>query len=221
MTVRATRVPFATSSEIEAGLPHALAQLRADGLLAYPTETVYGFGGAASSAAAAALRQLKRREPFKPFLLLVENVDQAPGVQWSPTSRQVAELFWPGPLTLVLRAVAGAFPEGIRADDGTVALRASPHPGAQALVRAWGAPLTSSSANTPGRPPARSAAEVDDALQTLGAGDVLVLDGGVLPRSAPSTIVSCRDGVVRVLRQGAISAAALQRRLQGTGIHVE
>ncbi|HEX6306910.1 MAG TPA: L-threonylcarbamoyladenylate synthase [Longimicrobiales bacterium] len=210
-----------TRSEIEVALPAVLEQLRSDGLIAYPTETVYGFGGAVSAGAVRRLRELKRREPHRPFLLLVSTPDQAPGVQWSAASRAVARRFWPGPLTLALHAVPNAFPEGIISPEGTVALRASPHPFVQALTAAWGAPITSTSANTPGLPPARDVEGVVAALDALGAQDVLVLDGGQLPESAASTIIAFDDHSVRVLRAGATSTAELRNELSGIGIHVE
>ncbi|MEX0907691.1 MAG: L-threonylcarbamoyladenylate synthase [Gemmatimonadota bacterium] len=213
-------LPFTTPNEIREALPQVVRHLEADGLLAYPTETVYGFGGAATTRAAAALRRLKQREPGKPFLLLVEGPRQAPGVRWTDAALTLARLFWPGPLTLVLPARPRAFPAGVRAVDGTVALRASPHPAVRAILAAAGAPLTSSSANAPRRPPALDAAGVAAALAALNAVDVLVLDGGRLPPSRPSTIVACTDATVRVLREGAIDRVELLNRLEGTGIHV-
>lgn len=221
MTADVVMLPFSTSSEIAAVLPRVIEQLRADLLIAFATETVYGFGGAVTPAAATALSELKRRDPVKPFLLLVAGPDQAPGVHWSETARRVAQLFWPGPLTLVMPAEKNAYPAGVTGADGTVALRSSPHPGVQALVGAWGAPLTSSSANAPGQPPARTGVETVAALRALAVDNVLVLDSGALPASQSSTIVRCGDSVVRVLRQGAVSVAVLRERLQGVGIDVE
>ncbi|HEX6134153.1 MAG TPA: L-threonylcarbamoyladenylate synthase [Longimicrobiales bacterium] len=215
------RLPTRSRAEIDAALPGVLRQLRSDGLIAYPTETVYGFGGATSERAVQRLRALKRREALKPFLLLVPSPDQAPGVQWSAAARAVAQRFWPGPLTLALPAVPNGFPQGIISSEGTVALRASPHPFVRALMAAWQAPITSTSANAPGSPPARDADGVLAALEEIGVRDVLVLDAGRLPESAPSTIVAVADHRVRVLRAGAIGIDELRNELSGIGIHVE
>ena len=215
-----TRLSVRTGAEIEAALPRIVAHLADDGLIAYPTETVYGFGGAVTPAAVAALRSLKARELVKPFLLLISHPDQAPGVQWTDASRSIARLFWPGPLTLALPAEQGAFPEGILSNDGVVALRASPHPLVRAVVGEWGAAITSTSANAPGTPPARHAEAVLTALDALDARDVLVLDGGTLPESASSTILAVEDHTARVLRTGAIATEDLRNQLSGIGIDV-
>lgn len=215
-----TRVVARTAEEIAAGLPQVLDHVRQHGLIAYPTETVYGFGGAASEPASAALRILKRRGGAKPFLLLVSGSDQAPGVQWTDVSRAIANLFWPGPLTLVLTAEPGAFPEGIVAEDGTVAVRASPHPFVRALTSALGGAITSTSANAPGHEPSRDAQEVEAALAALDADDVLVVDGGRLPESRSSTILAVTDGSARVLRPGAVTLDVLRNQLSGIGVDV-
>lgn len=209
-----------TAAEIAAALPRVLAHLESDRLIAYPTETVYGFGGAITPLAMAALRELKQREAVKPFLLLVYAPDQAPGVQWTEASRAIALRFWPGPLTLALPAERGAFPEGVISRDGTVALRASPHPFVRALTAAWGGPISSTSANAPRTRPARDCPAVLAALQALDAADVLVLDGGELPESASSTILAVEDHTARVLRAGAVATEDLRNQLSGIGIDV-
>jgi L-threonylcarbamoyladenylate synthase len=215
------RLDVRTDAGIAAALPQVLQHLAGDGLIAYPTETVYGFGGATTARATAALRHLKRRDPLKPFLLLVSGPDQAPGVQWNAVSRSLAERFWPGPLTLELPAERNAFEEGIAASDGTVALRASPHPFVQAVTAAFTGPITSSSANVPGSPAARDCGSVLEALQALDARNVLVLDGGELPVSDSSTIVAVGGNAVRVVRAGAIAVEDLRVHLSGIGIDVE
>lgn len=215
------RLPFTTENEIRDALPRVLDHLAADGLIAYPTETVYGFGGAATVGAVGALRELKRRDPAKSFILLVTSPDMAPGVHWNDTAKKVAERFWPGPLTLVMDAEPAAFPAGVTATDGRVALRDSPHAGLRMLLQAWSRPLTSSSANARGTLPATDADEAAAALEALGAtGDVVILDGGRLPASPSSTVVACEDGLVRVLRDGAIDRDMLRERLRGADIDV-
>ena len=214
------RLPFRTDSERAASLPEVLEHLRQDRIIAYPTETVYGFGGRITAAATARLRELKRREAARPFLLLVHHAGQAPEMQWNDTAHTLARLFWPGPLTIALPAVGGALPVGIVSAAGYVAVRASPHRAPLAIGDALGEGITSTSANAPGEPPARHAAEVTRALEALEAEDVLVLDGGELPPSAPSTVVECGDGRIRLLRAGAITPDALREQLLGSGIDV-
>ena len=212
-------LPVRTDEQIAAALSSIVEQLRSDGLIAYPTETVYGIGGAVTERAVERLRALKRREEHKPFLVLVPDPDRAPGVQWTAAARAIAQRFWPGPLTLALPAVPNAFPAGIIAEDGRVALRASPHRVVRAINEEFG-PITSTSANAPGTVPARDAAAAIAALEALGADDVLVLDGGELPHSEASTIVAVDDHTARVLRAGVITADDLRNELSGIGIDV-
>jgi len=213
-------LPFQTPQEIAASLPVVIEHLKRDGLIAYPTETVYGFGGAATPAAVERLRELKRRDPDKPFLLLVADADQVSSVEWTSQARTVAEIFWPGPLTIVLPAAPDGPSAHVRADDGTVALRASPHEAVRAIIEAFGAPITSSSANAPRHAAARSCDEACEALTKLEATDVIMLDGGTLAHSPPSTVITFEDGIVRVKRQGAISTDEIRDRLKGSGIDV-
>jgi L-threonylcarbamoyladenylate synthase len=203
-------LPFRTPAEIAAALPGVVDHLRAGGVIAYPTETVYGFGCAVRPDAVARLIELKRRAQERPFLLLVAGAEQLSMLEWTSSARALAATFWPGPLTLALAAPAGAFPPGVRSPDGTVAVRASPHSGVQALLRALGEAITSTSANAPGEAPARNAPGVEAALALLDGGDVLVLDGGELPPSAPSTIVDASVSPLRVVRAGAVPIQKLR-----------
>jgi L-threonylcarbamoyladenylate synthase len=184
--------------------------LRAGGLIAYPTETVYGLGCALNEPALDALARLKRRDPGKPFLLLVLDGGQAPGLTWTGPARELARSFWPGPLTLILRARPGAYPGAVVAD-GRVAIRATPHPGVRAILRALGGPITSTSANAPGGAPATDAAQVRSVLESPGShGSWWLLDAGPLPASAASTIVDCAGDRPRVVRTGAVPIERLR-----------
>ncbi len=189
--------------------------LRSGGILVYPTETVYGFGCAVRTDALQRLATLKGREPDKPFLLLVKEPAQADALEWTPAARALAATFWPGPLTLVLRAADGASVAGVTVPPeligpgGGVGVRASPHPLVAAIIDAMGGPVTSTSANRPGERPARTGDEAAAAARAMLAArpvrcDVLVLDGGPLPPSAPSTVVDCTPQRPRVLRSGAL-----------------
>ena len=185
--------------------------LRSGGLLAYPTETVYGFGGLCTPTEVERLRSLKRRAEDRPLLVLVRDAHAAAGLRWSDEARELASIFWPGALTLVLADPERIFPEGVRSADGGVAVRMSPHPLVAALLELLPTPLTSTSANAPGEAPARSGQEALHAAVTLGAGtEMLVLDGGHLPPSGPSTIVDCTGAAPVVIREGTLPLSRLR-----------
>lgn len=180
------------------------------GLIAYPTETVYGIGGLARPGPVEALRRLKGRGEDHPFLLLLPSVGEASALRWTDPARALAEVFWPGALTLVLGDPGSAFPAGVRSAAGTVAVRVSPHPLVRLLLEEVGEPITSTSANPPGAEPARTGEAALDALRDMGAGEeAWILDHGTLPPSAPSTVVDCTGPVPTVLREGSIPVARL------------
>lgn len=203
-------IPFRTDSEIAAALPEVVAHLRGGGIIACPTETVYGFGCALQADAIMRLSALKQRTDSKPFLLLIAAPEQAAMLHWTDAGRALARAFWPGPLSIALQAPDGAFPPGVQGPDGAVAVRATSHAGIRALVGALGAPITSSSANAPGQAPARDARTAGAALAALGADGSIVLDGGTLPDTLPSTVVDASVSPPRVLRAGAVPIEELQ-----------
>jgi len=208
--MRVQVLPYRTRSEQEAALERTAGHLGDGGLIAHPTETVYGFGGALDPEPLDALVQLKRRNRARPFLLLVADVDRVDGLVWNGAARALARAFWPGPLTLALRAEPGAFPAQVCGADGTVAVRVTGHDGMRMLLRVFGRPITSTSANIPGAEPATDPDAVRRVLQAVRhAGGMLLLDGGPLPASPPSTIVDCGTERPRVLREGAITTAEL------------
>jgi L-threonylcarbamoyladenylate synthase len=187
--------------------------LHAGGLIACPTETVYGFGCAPDPGPLQTLVGLKQRESAKPFLLLVLDAEQVAGAEWTDAARALAAAFWPGPLTLALAVPASAaLAEGLRGPEGTIAVRATSHAGMRALLQAFGRPITSTSANLRGQMPALDAEGVRAVLDTFdGEGAIIVLDGGRLPPSPPSTIVDCSVLPPRLVRDGAIARADLKR----------
>lgn len=201
-------LPFTSPTEIATAIPMVVAHLQAGGLIAYPTETVYGFGGLVREDAVQALTALKSRDDAKPFLLLIREAADVPGLEWNSAAQKLARTFWPGPLTLALRTRA-VFPPRVLSDEGTVAVRATPHEGARAILQALKQPITSTSANVPGNSPAMSGSEAQSVLNELGAPDVWVLDGGELAPSPPSTVVDCAQDRPRVVRRGAITVEAL------------
>jgi L-threonylcarbamoyladenylate synthase len=207
-------LPFRTDGEISAAFPQVGRHLRAGKLLAYPTETVYGLGSAPTVPALAALARRKGRPEGKPFLLLISGRRMAEdwGLVFTPSATALSEAFWPGPLTLVLPGGEGRLPEELRGKEGGIAVRHTSHPGIARLVASLGEPLTSTSANRPGGPPAPGP---DRLIELFGPeernGELLVLNGGVLGNVPPSTLVDCTGPMPRMVREGAIPRAELRR----------
>lgn len=203
---------YETDDEWAAARAAVADHLNAGGLLAYPTETVYGLGCGLTYDSLEALADFKGR---RPFLLLIRDLKDASDLEWTDDARHLADAFWPGPLTLAMKAGIGCYPAQVLGPDGAVAVRVSSHPAAPALLEAAGGPITSTSANQAGRPAARDGAEAADvgaALADSGA-SVLVLDGGRLPAGAPSTIVHC-GSTTRLIREGAIPRTDLETHVE-------
>ena len=206
-------IPFWSPEEVEAAIRPALAQIEARRVLAYPTETVYGFGGGIDRDSVDALVKLKHRPPGKPFLLLIAGADMIDRLDLRLPSyaATLAARHWPGPLTLVLSGGDHSVPARLRGPEGGVAVRWTSHQGIARLIRAHGDAITSTSANRPGVPPATSAAEILDQWGDAVAREQLrVLDGGRLVESQPSTVLDCTGRRARVIRPGEISAATLR-----------
>ena len=205
--------PFWSAEEVESALKPALEQLEARRVLAYPTETVYGFGGAIDRESVASLIRLKGRPAGKPFLLLINGSDMIArlDLQLPSYASTLAARHWPGPLTLVLSGGQGRIPPQLRGPEGGIAVRWTSHPAIQRLIRAHGDPITSTSANRPRVPPAMTAQEIIDQWpDAIARGDLRVLDGGRLTPSDPSTVVDCTGRHPRVIRPGAIPARVLR-----------
>jgi L-threonylcarbamoyladenylate synthase len=210
--------PFWSAEEIAAALAPALEQLEMRRVLAYPTETVYGFGGAIDRESVANLIRLKRRPVGKPFLLLIDGSDMVLrlDLHFPPYAATLAARHWPGPLTLVLPGGHGRVPPQLRGPEGGVAVRWTSHAAMQRLIRAHGEPITSTSANRPGVPPAMSASEIlSQWPEAIARGDLRVLDAGRLDPSPPSTVVDCMGRHPRVIRPGAIPARVLRENAPG------
>lgn len=206
-------IPFTTPEEASAAMPGVVRHLRAGGLLAYPTETVYGLGSRPMTADVQKLASLKGRAAGKPFLLLVSSREmaEAQGLAFTESARALARAFWPGPLTLVLPGGGGRLPDLLRGPEGGIAVRWTSHPLIVNLVAELGEPLTSTSANIPGSQPAPGAeAVLRDFRDAVATGQLLVLDGGVLGNRPPSTVVDCTGPIPRVIRAGALSVAELR-----------
>jgi L-threonylcarbamoyladenylate synthase len=206
-------VAFTTPAEARRAIPEVVRHLRAGGLLAYPTETVYGLGSRPDTTDVQALASLKGRAAGKPFLLLVSSREmaEAQGLAFTESARALARAFWPGPLTLVLPGGGGRLPDLLRGPEGGIAVRWTSHPLIVNLVAELGEPLTSTSANIPGLPPAPGAeAVLRDFRDAVTSGQLMVLDGGVLGNRPPSTVVDCTGPQPRIIRPGAVSLAELR-----------
>jgi len=206
-------VPFWAPAEVDAALRDTIAHLEARKILAYPTETVYGLGGAIDQESVDTLVALKHRPRGKPFLLLFIGAEmlQRLDLHLPPAASVLASRFWPGPLTLVLPGGDKRVPDALRGPEGGIAVRWTPHPGITRLIRAYGEPITSTSANLPGDPPAMSAQTiVQEWRDEMAQGLLRVLDGGTLHPSSPSTVVDCMGAHPRVIRPGAISVHHLR-----------
>ena len=194
-------------------ISRAAQRLRAGQLVAFPTETVYGLGGdATSDAAVAAIFAAKGRPRFNPLIVHVPGLAEAEAIAaFDDRARQAARRVWPGPLTLVLRR---------REDSGvsllasagldTIAVRAPVHPVAQALLRETGRPLAAPSANRSGRVSPTEAAHV---ATELGERVALILDGGPCAVGLESTVLDVTGGTPRLLRPGGVTLEALTELL--------
>ena len=199
----------------QADLAAAQAALARGGVVVYPTETFYGLGARALVAAAVAkVALLKGRDATKPIAVIVSEaamLDQLVQRVPEPAGRLIAR-FWPGPLTLVLPARVG-LPAHLTAGSDLVGVRVSSHPVAHALAAALGEPITATSANRGGEPPA---CDIATAEHAFGARVDVYVDGGVLAGGSGSTVVVVGDDAVRVIRAGAVSLAALRDALGTT-----
>jgi L-threonylcarbamoyladenylate synthase len=189
----------------------AAERLRAGGVIVFPTESVYGLGADASSAAAVErLVAVRGREPGKPILVLVRDLAMAESLcpAMPALARRLAARFWPGPLTIVVPVRAG-LPEALTAGSGTIGLRMPGHATAAALVAALGAPLTAPSANPPGAAPPRDLAA---ARAYFGARIDAYVDGGELPGGV-STVVAIENERARIVRAGLVPSAVIDAAL--------
>jgi L-threonylcarbamoyladenylate synthase len=206
-------IPFRTVAEITAALPAVVTHLARRGVIAYPTETVYGLGSITSAPAVERLAALKGRERGKPFLLLVSSrrMLQGVGLRLTDAAERFAAAFWPGPLTLALPGGEGVLPDTLRGPEGGIAVRWTSHAGALQLIATLGSPITSTSANRPRQPALLDAAAIELSFaDAVADGTLLVLDAGPRPPSAPSTLVDCTGPAPRLVREGAIPAGRLR-----------
>lgn len=195
----------------DADLAPALEWLRLGKVVAYPTDTYYGLAAdPASDEAVHALFALKGREASAAIPLIAASLAQVEA--WcglSPVARRLAAAFWPGPLSLICDAPDLVVP-AVHGGRFTVAIRVPDHPIARALASAWGGPITATSANRSGAPPARSVS----GLSELQDDHLLVIDAGDTAGGAPSTIVDARSDAPVLIRAGAIEWERVLHSLQ-------
>ena len=193
-----------------ASITKAAKLLQDGGLVAFPTETVYGLGGdATNDRAVAAIFEAKGRPQFNPLISHVLDASEAKKlVQWNDTADRLARRFWPGPLTLVLPRAKDS-PISLLATAGldSVAVRAPSHPVAQGLIRAAGIPIAAPSANRSG---AVSPTRAEHVAESLGERVPLILDGGPCLVGLESTVLDLTTATATLLRPGGATREAIE-----------
>jgi L-threonylcarbamoyladenylate synthase len=187
------------------------AIIKQGGVIAFRTDTFYGLGADPFKAVTVArIRALKGREDDKPILLLISDAREVERLIVEPSSEflDLASRFWPGPLTIIGKAMP-ELPKEITAGTGTVGVRLPADARVRDLVRQCGGALTATSANPAGRDPARSAEEV---RIYFPEGIDLIIDGGQVTGIAPSTVIDATVSPPRIVREGAIPANLIDLR---------
>ncbi len=209
----------------ERALTRLAEEVLRGGVVAFPTDTLYGLGcSLLAPEAVEMLARLKRRDPGHAVISLIPEPDQVWGLaaDVSPLAERLIERYWPGPLSLIFRA-SPLIPERVMGRGGTVALRCPRDTLCQRILERIGGPVVSSSANISGQPPAATAEEV---LRVFGNQLDVVLDGGPRHAGQPSTLVDVSGRAPRLLRRGALDVTAdlgafedeTRERTQGPGV---
>jgi L-threonylcarbamoyladenylate synthase len=195
-----------------ARLLRGITILRSGGVVAYPTDTLYGLAvDPRSTRAVERLFEIKEREPGKAVPLIAASVEQASeAAVFDERARRVAESFWPGALSIVLQA-RNVVRSEILAADGSVAVRVPAHPISQALAAGFGFCITATSANLSGDAPTASPTVV---ARTIGNRIDFLLDAGESPGGPPSTIVDLRSAAPRLIRAGAVAWERVLRSIE-------
>jgi L-threonylcarbamoyladenylate synthase len=194
------------------GFEKALAALARGDVIVFPTETLYGLGAdALNGQAVEKIFQLKGRDPNNPIPVVVADLGMVEMLvaAISATAKALMERFWPGPLTLVLPARSD-IPKPLVNAAGGVGVRISSQPIATRLAARLGRPLTATSANPSGKPPAHT---LDEAKDYFSETIEIFIDGGKLESKTGSTVVEVLDHGIEIIREGEISTAALAQAL--------
>lgn len=188
----------------------AVATLKRGDVIAFPTETLYGLGAdALNSAAVENVFQLKGREFANPIPVLVAHREMLPSLVASvpALAEELISCFWPGPLTIILPARRD-IPPPLVSLSGGIGVRISSQPLATELVKALGCPLTATSANPSGQPPART---VEEARKYFAGQIDIFIDGGKLMSKTGSTVAEINGDTIKIIRAGEIDKTELQR----------
>jgi L-threonylcarbamoyladenylate synthase len=201
--------PITPQTEV---VQQAVEALRRGGLVAFPTDTLYALG--ADALAADAIERVllvKGRHRGKPLSILVPSVEAivALGVSLGDGVRDLMQAFWPGPLTVVVKA-PGRFPAALTAATGTIGLRIPGGVVAQSMLAAFGGPIIGTSANKAG---GADPADAKTVQRALGGQIDLILDGGRVALGVPSTVIDCSVEPARLLREGAVPRATLAAKI--------
>lgn len=206
-------IPVDATSPDPAAIEEAASMLRSGGIVAFPTETVYGLGANALDVAAVrSIFAAKQRPPTNPLILHVAQIEQARDLasDWPETAQRLVDAFWPGPLTLVLRKQPHV-PDEATAGLDTMAVRMPDHPVARALLRECDFPVAAPSAN---RFTEVSPTRAEHVAMSLGEVVPLVLDAGPTDVGIESTVVQVFADHVVLLRPGMIAASEVERVAQ-------
>ena len=191
-------------------ITEAATLIRGGGLVAFPTETVYGLGAnALDESAIERIYRVKGREHDKPLALLVADRDTAGklGARIPDFAFRLMEEYWPGPLTLIFEASA-IVPSSVKGPGGTIGVRMPDHPVALELIRSSDLPLAATSANPSGE---ISPTTADEVGKTLGARIDLIIDGGGTAVKIPSTVIDVTGDRPVIVREGNLSREQVMR----------
>jgi L-threonylcarbamoyladenylate synthase len=205
-------VPVDPKSPQPEVIRQACEVLRRGGLVAFPTDTLYALGGNALEASTIErVLAVKGRHHGKPLSILVPSVEVAAGLAANLPDgvRGLMQAFWPGPLTVVVKA-STKIPSVLTAATGTVGLRVPAGPVAQALLAAFAGPIIGTSANKTG---GADPAEAKTVQKSIGGQIDLLLDGGRVTLGVPSTVIDCTTEPARILREGAIPHVKLREKI--------
>lgn len=201
-----------SDTNVRGAVAEAASVIFSGGIVAFPTETFYALGARYNDQnTLARLYEIKRRSRDKALPLILGNVGQIPLVALSlnPAAEKLIGIFWPGPLTILVPALP-SLPELITGGTGKAAVRIPGKSFALDLAQALPFPITSTSANISGAPPADNPADI---VRYFGDGIDLLIDGGKTPGGRPSTIIDILDRDIKIIREGVISESEILRAI--------
>jgi L-threonylcarbamoyladenylate synthase len=184
-----------------------VSKLQKGTVVVYPTETSYGLGcDATNQQAVDRIFAIKKRDKKKALLVIAPSIEMMmEHVYWNETLERIANTYWPGPLTVVVKAKpTTTIAKGILAEDHTIAFRITNHPFASTLATKLGVPLVSTSANIAGEQAPYDIASVKKMFEKKETAPDIVIDAGNLPHKIPSTIIRVIGSRIEVLRQGEV-----------------